>query len=107
MRLFAILLASATLLTAAEGDVGPKPMPRPNLQPQTIPIQMGGGAKLQSTFRIIAIDGKGPTAAGQQVLDQLLADGWAVRGLSTLEGKPEGESKIVVWATKPQPAAKP
>ncbi len=110
MRFVPCLLAFAALATAAdvEPKIGPKPMPPGPAQGQgqSIPIQMPPAPRTMSTIRLVAVDAKGPTAEGQKVLDELLADGWRVISLSTVTPH-EGGATIAVLASKVAPKDSP
>ena len=109
MRFVPCLLAFASLSLAAEAVPFPGPAPKPGGQPQSIPIQMPPAPKTLSTIRLVAVDANGPTAEGQKVLDDLLADGWRSVGISTVTPNPAGGATVALLATKPAPkeASKP
>lgn len=95
-----MLLAVAGMAADIKPQIAP---PAPSGAPVSVPITMPPAPKTISTLRLIEVDSTGPTAAGQKILDEMLADGWRSIGISTVSAAEKIPATIAVLFSKPAP----
>jgi hypothetical protein len=93
-RLSAVLLAVSCAASAWSEGAPP---------PQQIQLSPSMG-KTMTTIKLVALDASGAiSAAGQQVLDQMSADGWRAGSMSTVSLPGANAPSLAVLYTKPIP----